>query len=915
MFFKEYLGKKSIAVHIITFIMAVTGCFSCARLFSPQIAKFILLFIPIGFTISFFYSEKTDITRNVVTAAAAVTLVIAVSGIFLAKSIAIINLIMCLVWILVFLSFALNRLRDYYLMMYVSTIAIISSIVMVLSSKELELLYIALGIFCWVFFLRIIFVKSKMDSARRSVLMDGLQLGSVSQAKAVLVIIVFITIISFPIYKAFPHLNIIIPALINLMPKSYSWDLIDIPRFSPYRMETRSKTKYTKENFEEEKSSGQKLGGKSKSKLIEMQKEPQEIKFYHGMEDDQYQTQAKGEKEKESASESRDSGKKENKQNTKQRPEIAPQKLKLMKEKLKQLLSQALTSLDSKQEMSPNELKGLEKELENMQQEISQSAQAGPAQEKLSESISDIIKEIKAQEKEGTDRLAKTAEQLEVVQSELSLTAPAREEFNSTQGSLTSEEKSINEKVSESLNLIEKQSSNAEFLDDIKEDLSGLQEQLESKGDLTPLEKNLKQSISETLSATREQAGQINASVNSLKESFESFQSTFKASSPVMENFNTSQKDLESQEEFLNQSLSGTLTGLMNQQASAIGLNSLKAQLSSVQNALDGTSSLDESFNSASQSLSAKGKSLAETAASGAEVFEKQGNVTSSDTLGEIKDQLNSVREKLDSKEGNLSLEDKSINQSIAKTLSDMDKQDSAQANKTLSDVKKQLSSIEKGINDTNVLRKKLDSLKKNLNEKEQALANSMKDAVKKLEDNERENLQQLRNFESFIRDKIEMLKKEEEARKRFLFWPIALLLLLLIILFVIVYLIRKIILVYIEHNRLRRYYKTDPRRFIIALYHFFLRIMVYYGFKRPLWMTPVEYRDVLLEKLSRLSEELQRFTGLFVLAKYSLISMTDADSKNFLDFYARIARELKENQGTFFRNLQASTNGVNLKI
>ncbi len=79
--------------------------------------------------------------------------------------------------------------------------------------------------------------------------------------------------------------------------------------------------------------------------------------------------------------------------------------------------------------------------------------------------------------------------------------------------------------------------------------------------------------------------------------------------------------------------------------------------------------------------------------------------------------------------------------------------------------------------------------------------------------------------------------------------------------------------------------------------------------------MTPSEYRDILLEKLSRLSEELQRFTGLFVLAKYSLVNMTDSDSKNFLDFYARITRELKENQGTFFRNLQASTNGMDVKI
>jgi len=79
--------------------------------------------------------------------------------------------------------------------------------------------------------------------------------------------------------------------------------------------------------------------------------------------------------------------------------------------------------------------------------------------------------------------------------------------------------------------------------------------------------------------------------------------------------------------------------------------------------------------------------------------------------------------------------------------------------------------------------------------------------------------------------------------------------------------------------------------------------------------MSASEYRDALLEKLTRLIEELQRITQLFILAKYSLANITQIDSETFMHSYAKITKELKENQGTFFKNFQASINGINIRI
>ncbi|MBM3253794.1 MAG: hypothetical protein FJZ16_06060, partial [Candidatus Omnitrophica bacterium] len=503
-YIEESLRKKSLPIHIIVFLMAMAGFFSCKRLFSANLVNFVYFLIPVGFLISFFYSEKTDITKNVVTAATFITLIIAVAGIFMAKSAAIINLVMCLVWILVFLSFALNKARDYFLMMYVSSITIISSIAMELNVKTIELFCIGAAIFCWIAFLRIGFVRGKMDTNQQFILTDNKQFSVINQFKTIIMILALILTITFPIYRVFPHAHVIIPPLINIIPKVYNWDLIDIPRFSPYSMQARSRIKYTTEETKKGRSPHMKLNKKARSGLVDIQREKQKIQFYHGEEEDLLESEVVGRKSKASEKE----------------------QLKFEKEKLDRFLQDALNELKGQQQMSPRELKELEEKLKTMQEEFLSKERLTIPDKKLNETIAKIINELKVQYKISRQRLNNLKEQLNSINNAINETTSVNNEFSSARQNLTDKEESLSQVITHTLSTLKQQEGiSNQQLNNLKEKLTTLQNGIDNltllgnklqthQQNLTSQEQSLSQTITQILYNLNENQQIIKQEIN-----------------------------------------------------------------------------------------------------------------------------------------------------------------------------------------------------------------------------------------------------------------------------------------------------------------------------------------------------------------------------------------------------------------
>ncbi len=914
-YIEDSLKRKSLPIHLVVFIMAIIGAFSCIKLFSPHIVNLIYFLVLAGFTISFFYHEKVDITKNVVTVAALVALIMAISTIFMEKSTAIVILVMCMVWILAFLSFALNKARDYFLMMYVSSITIMASIAMGLNTKTIELGCVIAAIMCWIAFLRFGFMRTKLDVNQQFVLAEKGQAGVQNQLRIILIILIFISFIGFPVYRVFPHAHVIIPSLINLIPKTYNWDLIDIPRFSPYRMPGRSKTKYSDEEVKKGKTAQMGLGKKAKRKLVDIKKENQQIQFYHGVEEDLSESEATSSKKQESQKEEfkeRDLTKEPKPSSAQPMPEM---------KKLDEALSEALNELKERQGIDLKKLNELELKLKSLKQDILSKEKPDPREKQVSQSVTNIINELKIQQEINREILENLNEQLADTHNELNLSSQGWQILEVSYQNLSNQENSLNQAIAQSVSLLsEKQNTNINELNNLKEELNNTKQQLDLKQNPTSQEKALSESVAQAISSLDERNKEANQTLNDLKGDLNAVKDAQTDTSQIRNALQNQQSSLTNQGKSLTQSISQISSDINeNQQLNNQVINNLIEQLNSVSGALNLSSSISGETTASQQNLSNQENSLNQAIAQSVSLLSEKQN-TNINELNNLKEELNNTKQQLDLKQ-NPTSQEKALSESVAQAISSLDERNK-EANQTLNDLKGDLNAVKKALNDATETGNTFQKQQQNFMNKQTALNNSLNDGTKELKDIQQQISEQVKHLEEFIKKEREKIKKIEQVqnfqpplKKNILLFWLIILLLILLILIICAFIARKAILVYLEHNRLRKFYRADPRMFIIKLYRFLLKMMVYYGFKKPIWMTAVEYRDALVEKLTMLIEELRRITNLFTLARYSRMDMTEEDANFFLLSYYKITEELKENQGTFFKNFQALINGMNLRI
>ncbi len=953
--FKKNIKHKSLVVHCIVFIMAILGCFSTISLFSFEIANLIYALALLGFIISFLSADKSDVTKNIVTVVALVTLIVAVGSIFLARPTAISNLVMCLVWILVFLSFALKNIRDYFLMMYLASITIIASIAIEFNSEDVELFCIGLAIFCWIAFLRLEFVKRKKDISQQFVLIDKKELNAKNQIITIIMILTFVLFTSIPVFRVFPQAQMVVPSIINLLPKTYNWDLIDIPRFSPFRMKSRSKDKYTEEDVKKGKAPNLKLGKKKgKDKLVDYQKDDMMIKFWHGLEEDETESEAVGKKTSEEGSEVQEIGS--------ESPDLTKESSESKEAELDELLEQQFENLKENNQMNPNELGKFEDQLRDFQQTLSVKNQGKKTKERLEQIIEEVIEELKTQQDMSQERLDDLKRKLEEIKEQNN---DIKETGSNMQRDQELQEES-DDIVMQSVSSVEEQSK------DTKEQLKGLEAELKSlekklKGfevqkeearkqasiakaiqkepeashgsEKTKTEDSIQQSqeskeeeadsadgesssstLEQSLASASSQTMTLSEQLNSLSQSIESYQNQLSLTSASRDGLSSAQGGMETQGESLDNSLASSISAIT-QQNTALNaeLEGLDNQLDGMQDALNETGSMQEGLGDNEEELEQEEDSLSELANQTRDLMEEQDQDLS-EALDSLQEELTSVKEELESKEV-LSVDENSLKQKIDKTLSAINKQKSTLM-KQFDDLKEELKSMDEQLKFEDQKAKELDDSQEDFKRQQQSLYESSEEGKRKLEENKKGASKQLKGLEDFIKDKRKNLNpdrkldelNEEEPQQKPLsaWWPW---LLLLILLMIGTFITRKAMLVYLEHKKLRKFYESNPKMFIICLYRFLLKMMVYYHFKRPVWMSASEYQVVLSEKLTRMNEELQKITGLFVLAKYSLAKMTKPDSDSFLSSYMGIIAELKENQGTILRNFLALINGINLRI